>query len=132
MAVLRAPSIVRPLGRPLCGSFAPLPPSSHPQGWFSGLSPTDEEEHFFKARCLLRNRFLVPIVSPLLGSSTFSLFSALFLLWRDFFSGMPWTDVSFKIAPRGQTDAAPSLSMLASRVEAVGRAGRGPGATNRK
>ena len=45
---------------------------------------------------------------------------------------MLWADVSFKIAPRGQTDAGPSLSMLASRVEAVGRAGLGPGATNRK
>ena len=71
MAVLRAPSIVRPLGRPLCGSFAPLPPSSHPQDWFSGLSPTDEEEHFFKARCLSEKQVPRPHHEPFAGLQHF-------------------------------------------------------------
>lgn len=130
--MLRAPSIVHLLGRPLRGSFASLPPTSRPQGWFSDLSPTDEKEHFFKATCLSEKQVPHPHREPSVGPQHFfSVLGPVSALER-FFSGMPWTEMSFKIVPRGQTEAGPCLFTLASRVEAVVSEGLGPCQTNRK
>lgn len=103
-----------------------------PQGWFSDLSPTDGKEHFFKSRCLSEKEVPHPHREPFVGPQHFSSVLGPISALERFFSGMPWIEMSFKIAPRGQTDADPSLFTLASRVEAVVSERLGPGQTNRK
>lgn len=102
-------------------SFTPAP-----QGWFSGLSPADKKEHFPKARRISEKQVSRSPTRPLLWLHNFFSFvlgsaSAL----ERFFRRKPGTEVSFKIALRDQTDAGPSLVVLASKVKSAGSEGLG-------
>lgn len=106
---------------PLLRSTAPLPPH---QDWFPGLSPTDEKENISEARCLSEKQVSQSVCGPLLFRTIFCfVLGPIFALER-FFRWRPWTEGSFKIAPRDQTDAdSPSLAVLASNDKAVGSEG---------
>ena len=127
MATSRAPSVHLSVHLSICREehhVSPSPPP--PRAGSPASAPQTRRNTSPRPDDYLRNRFLSPPCALCCGLHNFFSFvlGSVSALER-FFSWKPWTEVSFKIAPRDQTDAGPSLVVLASKVKSAGSEGLG-------